>query len=221
MTIFKKGDKAECGNHQGISLLSTTGKVLARVLANRLLPLSEEVLPESQCGFRPSRVTADIIFTAWQLQEKCCEQRHPLYMTFIDLTKAFDMVDRQALWSILSRYGCHDKYIRILRLLYDGTAVTVLSNGGSKSEPFIVETGVNQGWVIAPTLFAIFIAAILHLIGEELPQGIPIMYRTDGRLFNLNRFKAKSKVNCTSITELQYRTIMLSPHTLQKTSRAF
>ncbi len=83
-------------------------------------------------------------------------------------------------------------------------AVTVLSNGGSKSEPFIVETGVKQGCVIAPTLFAIFIAAILHLIGEELPQGIPIMYRTDGRLFNLNRFKAKSKVNCTTITELQY-----------------
>ncbi len=63
---------------------------------------------------------------------------------------------------------------------------------------------VEQGCVIAPTLFAIFIAAILHLIGEELPQEIPIMYRTDGRLFNLNRFKAKSKVYCTTITELQY-----------------
>ncbi len=120
------------------------------------------------------------------------------------LTKAFDMVDRQALWSILSRYGCHDKYIRILRLLRDGMEVTVLSNGGTKSEPFTVETGVKQGCVIAPTLFVIFIAAILHLIGEELPQRIPIMYRTNGRLFNLNRFKAKRKVNCTKITELKY-----------------
>ncbi len=55
----------------------------------------------------PSRGTADMIFTARQLQEKCCEQRQPLYMAFIDLTKAFDMVDRQALWSILSMYGCH------------------------------------------------------------------------------------------------------------------
>ncbi len=82
--------------------------------------------------------------------------------------------------------------------------VTVLSNGGTKSEPFTVETGLKQGCVIAPTLFAIFIAAILHLIGEELPQGIPIMYRTNGRLFNLNRFKAKSKVNCTTITDLKY-----------------
>jgi len=67
-----------------------------------------------------------------------------------------------------------------------------------------VETGVKQGCIIAPTLFAIFIAAILHLTGQELPEGIPILYRTDGRLFNLNRFKAKSKVRSTTIIELQY-----------------
>ncbi len=147
-----------------------------------------------------------MIFTAWQLQEKCCEQRQLLYMAFIDLTKAFDMVDHQALWSIQSMYGCHDKYIRILRLLYDSMEVTVLSNGSTKSvfHCLLQWKRVKQGCIIAPTVFAIFIAAILHLIGEELLQGIPIMYRTDGRLFNLNRFKAKSKVNCTTITELQY-----------------
>ncbi len=69
MAIFKKGGKAECGNYRGISLLSTIGKVLARVLENRLLPLSDEILPESQCGFRLSRGRADMIFTARQLQE--------------------------------------------------------------------------------------------------------------------------------------------------------
>jgi len=172
--IFKKGDKAECGNYRGISLLSTTDKVLARVLANCLQPLSEQILPESQCGFRSSRGTTDMIFSACQLQEKCREQGLPLYMAFIDLTKAFNSVDRQALWSILSKYGCHAKYIRVLRLLHDGMSATVL-NGGSESESFTVETGVKQGCIIAPTLFTIFIAAILHLTGQELPEGIPIL----------------------------------------------
>lgn len=125
-------------------------------------------------------------------------------MAFIDLTKAFDTVNRQALWNMLSRYGCPDKYVRILRLLHDGMLATVLSNNGSESEPFTVETGVKQGCIIAPTLFSIFIAAILHLIGNELPQGIPVLYRTDGRLFNLNRFKAKGKVKTATIIELQY-----------------
>lgn len=204
VVIFKKGDKAVCGNYRGISLLSTTGKVLARILVNRLLPLSEEILPESQCGFRPSRGTTDMIFTVRQLQEKCLEQKQPLYMAFIDLTKAFDMVDRLALWQILSRHGCPPKYIRVLRLLHDDMFATVLNNSGSESKPFTVETGVKQGCIIAPTLFAVFIAAILHLIGENLPQGVQILYRMDGRLFNLNRFKAKSKVSTTSILELQY-----------------
>lgn len=38
------------------------------------------------------------------------------------------------------------------------------------SEPFTVETGVQQGCIIAPTLFSVFVTAILHLIGKDLPQ---------------------------------------------------
>ena len=52
-TIFKKGDRRVCGNYHGISLLSIPGKVFARILLNRLSKLAENVLPETQCGFRP------------------------------------------------------------------------------------------------------------------------------------------------------------------------
>ncbi|XP_076049523.1 uncharacterized protein LOC143030250 [Oratosquilla oratoria] len=90
VTIFKKGDRSDCA-----------------------------VLPESQCGFRSNRGTVDMIFTARQLQEKAREQYQPLYMTFFDLTKAFDSVNRSALWRILSHFGCPDKYINIMRLFHD------------------------------------------------------------------------------------------------------
>ncbi|KAL2088694.1 hypothetical protein ACEWY4_015593 [Coilia grayii] len=163
ITIFKKGDKADCGNYRGISLLSSTGKILARILSNRLLPLSEEILPESQCGFRPTRGTSDMIFTARQLQEKCREQHLPLYTAFIDLTKAFDSVNRTALWRALSKIGCPNKYLKILRMLHDDMTVTVVGNSGCETAPFKVHTGVKQGCVIAPTLFSIFISTILHL----------------------------------------------------------
>lgn len=87
------------------------------------------------------------------------------FMTFIDLIKAFDSITHQAAWSMLSRYDCLNIYIRILMLVHDGMSVTVLSNSSSES-----------------AMFAIFITAISHPIGEELPKGIPILYRTDGRL---------------------------------------
>ena len=54
------------------TLLSTAGKVLARLLLKRLVPsIAQEHLPESQCGFRANRSTTDMVFALRQLQEKC------------------------------------------------------------------------------------------------------------------------------------------------------
>ena len=98
--LFKrKGNPQACDNHRGISLLSIAGKILARVQMNEHLEWSG-LLPESQCGFRKNRGTIDMIFTARQFQEKCQEQNVDLYMTFVDLTKAFDTVSREGLWKI-------------------------------------------------------------------------------------------------------------------------
>jgi len=76
------------------SLLARASKIAGRVMLNRLTEqLLHKVLPESQCGFRSSRGTADMVFTARQIQEKCREQNQDLYVVFVDLTKAFDTVN--------------------------------------------------------------------------------------------------------------------------------
>ena len=71
--IPKKGDLIMCDNWRGISLLDVVGKVAARILQGRLQELAEEVLPESQCGFRKRRGCSDMIFTVRQLIEKANE----------------------------------------------------------------------------------------------------------------------------------------------------
>ena len=81
------------------------GKVYARVFLVRLQQLAERVYPKSQCGFRAERLTVDMIFSIRQLQEKCREQQKPLYIAFIDLTKAFDLVSRDGLFNILLKIG--------------------------------------------------------------------------------------------------------------------
>jgi hypothetical protein len=129
VTIFKKGDRTQCGNYRGISLLSTAGKVLAKVLLARLQLAASKILPESQCGFRASRSTIDPIFTLRQLQEKSIEQQRPLYMVFIDFTKAFDTVDRDLLWKLLEHYGCPDIFVKIIREFHDGMQASVLVDG--------------------------------------------------------------------------------------------
>ncbi|XP_062924161.1 uncharacterized protein LOC134356870 [Mobula hypostoma] len=72
------------------------------------------------------------------------------------------------------------------------------------TESFQVRSGVKQGCVIAPTLFAIFVATIIHIIKDDLPPGIEIVYRTDGRLFNLAHLKSKIKTSTNSLIEFQY-----------------
>ena len=128
----RKGNRRCCDNHRGISLLSIAGKILARVLLNRLLKhLEQDLLPESQCGFREGRGTIDMIFAARQLQEKCQEQHRDLYTTFVDLTKAFDTVSRDGLWKIMAKFGCPDKFIALVRSFHDGMQVRVQDDGES------------------------------------------------------------------------------------------
>ena len=101
-----KGDTFSCDNYRGISLLSIAGKILCKLILNRLnTHLLDEIVPESQCGFRKNRGTVDMIFCARQIQEKCKEQNKDLYILFVDLTKAFDTVSRPGLWRILPRIG--------------------------------------------------------------------------------------------------------------------
>ena len=73
-----------------------------------------------------------------------------------------------------------------------------------QSGSFNINTGVNQGCVIAPTLFSILMVAFISLAAVDQAKGVDIIYRTDGELFNMRRLKAKTKVKATSIVDLQY-----------------
>ena len=181
--LFKRKENPQlCDNHCSISLLSIAGKVLARVLLNRLNEHLEQsgLLTESQCGFRKDRGTIDMIFTARQLLEKCQEQNMDLYMTFVDVTKAFDTVSREGLWKF--KFGCPTKFIAMV--YHDGMLARVQTE---VSDSFPVTNGVKQGCVLAPTLFSMLFSAMLTAAFQDGNNGIPIRFRIGGKLINLRR----------------------------------
>jgi hypothetical protein len=49
--IYKKGSKTDCNNYRGISLLSTTYKILSSILLSKLTPYAEEITGDHKCGF--------------------------------------------------------------------------------------------------------------------------------------------------------------------------
>ena len=68
------------------------GKLVARIVQNRLQVLAERELPESQCGFRRGRGCTDMIFMVRQLAQKAIEHQTKQYFVFVDLRKAYDSV---------------------------------------------------------------------------------------------------------------------------------
>ena len=204
VTLYKnKGDRSDCNNYRGISLLSIVGKLYSRVVLMRLQKLAERVYPESQCGFRAERSTVDIIFSLRQLQEKCREQQKSLYVAFVDLTKAFDMVSREGLFNILLIIGCFPKLHKIIKTMHDDMRATVQYEG-TISEPVDVKSGVKQGCVLAPTLFSIFFSMVLkHAYGTST-EGVYLHTRSDGKLFNLARLRVKTKIREVLIRDLLF-----------------
>ncbi len=169
MILFKKGDKTNCNNYRGISLMSHMGKILAKIIAKRLQDYVEAVgiLPEEQTGFRDNRACIDQIYVLRRVQEMCIELNIPLYICFVDLTKAYDSIDRKTLWKILKKCGVDEKMIKIIRAFHDNMKAKINISGNFSNELDINE-GLRQGCVMATILFNIFFGVIFHEMKRKI-----------------------------------------------------
>lgn len=146
-----------------------------------------------------------MVFVLRQLQEKCRGQNKGLYVTFVDLTKAFDTVSRKGLWQILERLGCPPKFLAMVIQLHEDQRGQIRLDG-DLSDPFPISNGVKQGCVLAPTLFSIFLSMLIKQATEDLDDedGVYVRYRLDGRHFNLRRLQAHSKTQERLIRDLLF-----------------
>lgn len=155
--IFKKGDRRDCGNYRGISLLNTGYKIYSKIITNRLAVITENILLEEQHGFRNNRSCIDCVFSISQMIEKNREYNIPTYIAFIDYNKAFDTVNRQKLWEVLRSKGIPDHLIRVIQGLYSNTKIRIKLKNGISKESKEITRGVRQGCSLSPVLFNLYI----------------------------------------------------------------
>ena len=128
--------------------------------------MKEYILSPNGCGIRSKRFTTDMTFYVRELQEKCNEQNVPLYIAFIDLTKAFDLVSREGLFAILLKIGCPPNLFNIVKSFHTNTRATIQYDG-SVSDSFEIKSGIKQGCVLASNRYGIFFPMLLinlHLL---------------------------------------------------------
>lgn len=175
--IYKKGDKTMTENYRGISLLSLISKCYTAILNKRLVHWIEDnsKLTESQAGFRRGYSTFDHIFTLHAIVEKCLSKRGgKLYACYVDLKLAFDSVQREPLFDILTKNGLHGKFVNALKAIYS-SVLSCVRVEDRLTEFFDCPIGLRQGCCLSPILFSIFINEIASSVDGRGRHGIQLL----------------------------------------------
>ena len=108
-----------------MALVSHASKVMLKILQVRLQQYMNRELPDVPAGFRKGRGTRDQIANICWIIKRAREFQKNIHFCFIDYAKAFDCVDHNKLWKILTEMEIPDHLTCLLRNLYAGQETTV------------------------------------------------------------------------------------------------
>ena len=202
---LKEGkDPKQTVSYRPISLTSCMGKILEKIVADRLLHVLEDrnLLSSNQAGFRPDRSTTDQVlkFVQGASDEFHAKEgeNHRLIATFYDYEKAFDKVWRDGLIHKLHEMKIPTRFIKYIRHFLSGRKTWVEVNG-ERSKQFFLNEGLPQGSCISPLLFLTYINdidiqlnsnTIASLFADDTTTWI-----RDGKVRGSNRDLAQEEVN--------------------------
>ena len=117
--LFKKGNRLDCDNYRGISVINSAAKVYDYVLNNRLMSWYKPY--REQAGAQPKRSCIEHIVALRLIIGHCVRKKLQLYVAFIDFSKAYDRVPRGKLFNVLKSLGCGVTMILALMSMYSVT----------------------------------------------------------------------------------------------------
>ena len=156
--IFKKGDRKKANNYRPVCSLSPLSKIIEKVINNRMVKFLDEheILSKTQFGFRKKMGTETALLNYIDhIQNELNNNKYTISV-FMDLSKAFDVIDHKILEHKLSHYGFRGKFLEFLLSFIKDRKYFVHINGQS-SETKTVNTGVPQGSTLGPLLFLLYI----------------------------------------------------------------
>ena len=167
--IYKnKGSHSDPNNYRGITLLSCLGKFFTLSINIRLGKYLEPrgIIGEEQAAFREGYGTMDHIFVFNEIINLYLHMKKKLYACFIDYEKAFDTIDRAALWGKLLETNINGNVFKVIFNMYEN-AKSCVKNETMISGIFACNMGVRQGENLSPLLFSIFLNDFQNTLSEK------------------------------------------------------
>ncbi|KAL0809028.1 hypothetical protein ABMA28_012670 [Loxostege sticticalis] len=157
----KTGDASDISNYRPISLATIVSKLLDSLLDKILADNIE--LYDNQFGFRPGLSTESAILCLKQTVQYYTNRKTPVLACFLDLSKAFDLVNYGMLWhKLCTETTVPREIVSIFRYWYSSQK-NVVKWSGTHSNVYGLECGVRQGGLSSPRLFNLYVN---QLIGE-------------------------------------------------------
>ena len=183
----------DCGNYRGISIVDALAKCYDYLLTNRLT--SWYIPCREQAGAQSKRGCTEHIVTLRLVIDRCDKMKQPLFIAFIDFSKAYDRVPRNYFLNLLKALGCGIVMLTALTSLF---SVTQFVLGGTI---ITAAVGVKQGSPTSCFLFILFVDELIRLVKER--SGLDgflnwlhlLMLMDDTVLFATSRERLVEKLN--------------------------
>jgi len=173
ITIWKgpsKGKAEDPSTYRGLQIGSLLCKIMVMIIINRLKNWYEEQLSDQQQGFRPGRGTSDGIFFVKSVQQITNKMKKPAFLLFVDLTAAFDKVERKWLFESIKLRMPNRASKLLIELLEEIYAQTTTSLAENPKDRFKLFTGVRQGGPESPMLYNLFMDFVMRIYIEKCKQ---------------------------------------------------
>ena len=156
--IYKADDPSHFTNYRPISLLSNFSKFFEKVMYNRMIEFAEQynILYRCQFGFRKNYLMSHALIHIINRISSAIDQRESTVGVFLDLSKAFDTLDHQILFTKLEHYGIRDMALQWIKSYFSCRQQFVQINPTCSSMQTI-KCGVPQGSILGPLFFILYI----------------------------------------------------------------
>jgi hypothetical protein len=169
--IYKgKGTKGKCSTERGITLASNIGKTFERIINNRTLPQIN--MTEAQAGGQKGKSTTDHVMILHEIL-KIPKKNQPIFLTFLDVTKAFDKAWDDAIMYVMDKNGVkHPNWIMMKRLNENLTARINTPYGQTRT--ININNSIRQGGVLSGTQYSLLMDQInKELLKENMGIELP------------------------------------------------
>lgn len=158
VVLYKKGSREICDNYRGISIMDSIAKLFDMMLCQRLVLWFKP--NREQAGAQKNRGCIEHIVTLRLLVDYAVCKKLPLFIIFVDFTKAYDKVPRSTLFYMMKRLGCGSIMLMAIIGMYMNTSMAL---GAAMITTAI---GVRQGSPTSCFLFTLYVDQLVRNMKE-------------------------------------------------------